>query len=77
MRAFIISLLKALLLKLEVPSPRVARVRELVLWAEAEFPGFRGERLRHQVINKLRDEFPDVKARDLSFEIEQALQELK
>lgn len=77
MRTFIIELLRTLLRKLEVPSPRMSRVRELVLWAETEFPGFRGERLHHQVINKLRDEFPDARARDLCFEVELVLQELK
>ena len=55
--------------------PRLARVREVVAWA-GEFAAS-GERKRAQALNKLASEFPEAVRRDLSYMIEQVLQETK
>lgn len=73
MRNKIIRLLRWLLSFVELPDPRLARVKELVVWAETL--AVNGERKRNQVLAKLITEFPNARVRDLSLLIEQVIQE--
>ncbi len=75
MRNSIVNLLKWLLTMLEADNPTFVRANELVMWADVEYPNVRGERKRHQVINRLATEFPDRSLRYLAYQIEKALQE--
>lgn len=80
MKAYIVRLLRKLLNWLEAPADPVvlARVRELVSWAETltvRGEKVSGERKRGQVINRLITEFPDIKASELSYLLELVLRE--
>jgi hypothetical protein len=79
MREFLIRVTRKLLQLLapETISPQADRVRELVEWANEVHAKLNGERKRHQVLNMLISEFPDVRKRDLAFEIEKVLQEIE
>lgn len=75
MRNYLISLLRRLLNLVDREDPQFARAATLVIWADTQFPNVRGERKKHQVLNKLATEFPYRRLRDLSYLIEKALQE--
>ena len=78
MRKFLLRLLMGAVKLLAEPDPRQARVREVVTWADSlnvRGQVVSGERKRNQALNRLVVEFPDSRKRDLSFLIEQVLQE--
>jgi hypothetical protein len=79
MKAFLVKVLMWTLKQVVSPDPRLVRVRELVVWANelrVRDQEVTGERKRHQVLNRLVEEFPDAKRRDLALMIEQVLQEV-
>lgn len=57
------------------PNPFHDRIRHLIALVEARFGAGFGEAKRRDVYAQLMKDFPEAKKRDLSFAIEQVLQE--
>jgi hypothetical protein len=80
MRIRIINLLKRVITMLAIVDPRIAKVKELVLVAEAfksaDGSKIDGQRKRSWVLNNVATAFPDAKIKDISFLIEQVIQEI-
>ena len=76
MRKYILTLLVWAIKKFAIVDPRVAKVKEFITLAEAFGPEVSGQRKRSWVLNQLITAFPDSKIKDLSFLIEQVIQEI-